>query len=295
MSNPNINSSTLNERYGLVVFLIILIGLVIGGVTYHFNLYFDYNPKKVSLEGWSNVAIYFNNALTPLLMLLSVILLFLTWRTSKFELEKTQLALNSQILLQKKKNDIDIIARQSKDLKDQFEKKHDILDFIDYEFIYSIILTLIDSPSDIVIRYCKDLKEDGFSEVKTKQQAVEFTNRYIIEMTLTKKNLIQIGENIPWRESTGDGGAIKFLKHQMQNEKSFILRDIHEILGAYYFTKIEEMSEIRSFNYLINKICNTDPEYRSDIIEEFKLSFDLKLAKILLQQNNHEYKYLLEI
>lgn len=295
MSIPNINISTLNKRYGLVVFLIILISLVIGGVTYHFNLYFDYNPKNVSLEGWSNVAIYFNNALSPLLMLLSVILLFLTWRTSKLELEKTQLALNSQILLQKKKNDIDIIARQSKDLKEQFEKKYDILDFVDYEFIHSIIHTLIDSPSDVVIRYCKDLKEDGFSEVKTKRQAIEYTHRYIIEMTLTKKTLIQIGESILWRENSDDGGAIKYLKLQMEDEKSFILRDIHDILGAYYFANIGEMPETRSFNYLINKICDTDPKYRSDIIEEFKLSFDLKLAKILLRKNSHEYKSLLEI
>ena len=57
--------------------------IVIFGVFIHFSNYFDYKPASTDLAGWMNTAIYFNNVFSPILLLLSILLLYLTWNTSK--------------------------------------------------------------------------------------------------------------------------------------------------------------------------------------------------------------------
>lgn len=67
---------------------------------------------------WVNVAVYFNNALSPILLLATVILLFFTWRTSKLELADTRRILGSQ----NKRDERVVCLAQLKEIA------HDVLD-----------------------------------------------------------------------------------------------------------------------------------------------------------------------
>ncbi|CAM3686759.1 MULTISPECIES: hypothetical protein [Pseudoalteromonas] len=68
-----------------VVFLL----LILGGVFLHFGRYFNYMPYDTTLDDWVKTASYFNNVITPFLVLMSIILLYLTWRTTRAELKST--------------------------------------------------------------------------------------------------------------------------------------------------------------------------------------------------------------
>jgi len=94
------------------------IGLLISivGVVVHFSYYFNYLPETTDLTGWANTAIYFNNIFSPIFLLISVILIYLTWKTSKIELADTKILLNKQIQEQKFKNEFDIFAGRIRNL-----------------------------------------------------------------------------------------------------------------------------------------------------------------------------------
>tara|TARA_B100000700_G_scaffold65172_1_gene71979 strand:+ start:1805 stop:2713 length:909 start_codon:yes stop_codon:yes gene_type:complete len=74
-----------------------LLIIVIFGVFIHFSNYFDYKPASTDLAGWMNTAIYFNNVFSPILLLLSILLLYLTWHTSKKQLKESNTFLEEQI------------------------------------------------------------------------------------------------------------------------------------------------------------------------------------------------------
>ena len=74
--------------------------IVIFGVFIHFSNYFDYKPASTDLAGWMNTAIYFNNVFSPILLLLSILLLYLTWNTSKKELQDSKYIFKKQLELQ---------------------------------------------------------------------------------------------------------------------------------------------------------------------------------------------------
>ncbi|MBB1404847.1 hypothetical protein H5079_04385 [Pseudoalteromonas sp. SG44-5] len=69
--------------------LIFFIILVFFFYQFNFNL-------NTPIENWVNTASYFNGILTPPLLAITSVLIFLTWRTSKSELEETKLALREQ-------------------------------------------------------------------------------------------------------------------------------------------------------------------------------------------------------
>lgn len=76
-------------KYVKEICFIIILGLIIASVFIHFDKYFNYTPQDTTLDDWLKTASYFNNVLSPFLLLLSIILLFLTWRTTRSELKAT--------------------------------------------------------------------------------------------------------------------------------------------------------------------------------------------------------------
>lgn len=77
------------DKFLFVGFLTILVVVVVT-VFVHFGYFFDYTPSSTNLEGWMNTAIYFNNVFSPILLLLSILLLYLTWQTTKKELQDSK-------------------------------------------------------------------------------------------------------------------------------------------------------------------------------------------------------------
>ncbi|MBQ4847620.1 hypothetical protein [Pseudoalteromonas sp. MMG005] len=63
--------------------------------TLYFNV-FGLDVNNSSLEGWTGAATYFNNALSPFLLIATIALLYKTWATSKQELSDTKDILSDQ-------------------------------------------------------------------------------------------------------------------------------------------------------------------------------------------------------
>ena len=70
-------------KYFKEINLFILLGLLIAGVFTHFSSFFNYEPSSTDLVGWMNTAIYFNNVFTPVFLLISVVLLYWTWKDTR--------------------------------------------------------------------------------------------------------------------------------------------------------------------------------------------------------------------
>ncbi|MDP4488170.1 hypothetical protein QDG88_09470 [Pseudoalteromonas piscicida] len=77
-------------RFAIFIFLC---GLIIGFIYFE---KFDVDLNNTDFKTWVDVAVYFNNAFSPLLLFATVILLYMTWKTSDTELNQTREVLKSQ-------------------------------------------------------------------------------------------------------------------------------------------------------------------------------------------------------
>ncbi|WP_157863176.1 hypothetical protein [Pseudoalteromonas translucida] len=78
---------------GLFILFLVLF-LVLGFLDTFFNR-FTYN-LNTPIQNWVDTAVYFNNALSPILLLATVILLYWTWKDNRKELAATKKALVEQ-------------------------------------------------------------------------------------------------------------------------------------------------------------------------------------------------------
>ncbi|HEA14940.1 MAG TPA: hypothetical protein ENH88_00510 [Pseudoalteromonas prydzensis] len=74
----------------IYIFFLLLIFIVVAYLFFD-RFSFDLNSP---IENWVNTANYFNSILTPFLLAITSVLIFLTWSTSKKELETTNAALD---------------------------------------------------------------------------------------------------------------------------------------------------------------------------------------------------------
>lgn len=85
-----INKKVLNKFLCIYLFVLLIIFIVVAFFFFQ-RFPFDLNSP---IENWVNTASYFNNILTPILLAITSALIFVTWRTSKKELETTNSSLN---------------------------------------------------------------------------------------------------------------------------------------------------------------------------------------------------------
>ncbi|MBB1335849.1 MULTISPECIES: hypothetical protein [unclassified Pseudoalteromonas] len=83
--------------YGIIIAVIIL--CLFSSVSFFYFSRFSFSLAE-PLNKWVDAATYFNNALNPVLLIVTIILLYRTWKTSKSELEETRNLVSTQLLLE---------------------------------------------------------------------------------------------------------------------------------------------------------------------------------------------------
>ncbi|MCF2834471.1 hypothetical protein L1273_23935, partial [Pseudoalteromonas sp. DL2-H6] len=102
------NNNEIVKKVFLIAVFILSIFTIVFFSRYDIDLSQDFSQ-------WVNVAVYFNNIVTPILMFLSVFLLFLTWKNTREEL------VNSREILQKQM-DMQVNSKKLEELELMFEK-----------------------------------------------------------------------------------------------------------------------------------------------------------------------------
>lgn len=262
------------------------LSLIFFTILVFFFYQFNFN-LNTPIENWVNTASYFNGILTPPLLAITSILIFLTWKTSQSELKATKVILEKQLKNQIKKDDLESIIRQSENLDNRFSKTHKVSDIIKLDLIFKILEILIELPEEELIIYCKNISLEDFEDIKTKEKTLVFLRGYILNLEFTKYSLATIGDSIQWKDcNKSDGGTKAFLLDCLKRQSKNPTRNIIDILGVLFYLNLKKQSEVKSFNYLIEKIYNSNSDYKTDLIEEFKLNFNLELADILIKLNN---------
>ncbi len=137
----------LNYGSALTKYILIIVGIVFFGVsiascvlfTYNFEFYFG----NQSVDQWLSVASFYNNALTPGLLLVSIILIFFTWQTSKKELEATRIYIHDS-------KRFDLFKVHLREFSDDLNKS------ISNELIRDSIDQFVELPEPKLLEYMDD-------------------------------------------------------------------------------------------------------------------------------------------
>jgi hypothetical protein len=282
MLNKESNNIFKNPALWYVVSIVVIFAIF---VIFFFRR-FTYD-LEAPVENWVNTASYFNGILTPPLLAITSILIFLTWKTSQRELKATKEILEEQLENQIKKDDLESIIRQSENLDNRFSKTNKVIDIISLDLIFNILEIFIDLSERELLIYCKNISSEDFKNIKTKESAISFLRGYILNLQFTKYSLATIGDSIQWKDcNESDGGTKAFLLQSFKRQSKSPTRDIIDVLGVLFYLNLKKQSEVKSFDYLIEKIHNSKSDYKTDLIEEFKLNFNSELADILIKLNN---------
>ncbi|MBS3796670.1 hypothetical protein [Pseudoalteromonas sp. BDTF-M6] len=88
--------ATNNHKDVLAKWLVAIAVVYSVGTLVVFLLYFDINPS-LPMSDWVNTAVYFNNILSPVFLLITIFLVYFTYRDNKAELQGTRQLIKNQI------------------------------------------------------------------------------------------------------------------------------------------------------------------------------------------------------
>jgi len=278
--------------YGLLILSTLFIFFVIYKFTKDFPIFtWDINnrSREEVLDHWKDTSSILNSLLSPILLLFSVVLLWLTWRTSKKELEETKSLLKSQNINQKFKDDIDLYSRRvntlSKKFEEQFKKKS--MPATEESAIALVTVAQIYDDEVIANRIYENFDKslvDKYSTAKFKNHSTitrvhDYLYQYLIKGTINLNTIIKYSALRGKFKNNMD--FIKFSKRDLMLYETVIDR-----LWCYYFEKdLSNYYLIDSFNLLLMKICEVPKEQKNDFIDELLLNFDREVVEILIQKN----------
>ncbi|MDC3190409.1 hypothetical protein NQU96_11710 [Pseudoalteromonas elyakovii] len=286
----------------VILFLLVLFVLhVFYQFTQDFPEFTWQKPHRTSkevLDDWKNTASIVNGFLSPLLLLGSVILLWLTWRTSKKELLGTRLILSSQLKSINKKDHFDNISRKSMNLNNLFNKSYKLKSGYDSPMIANqIVIEITKLQEDDIYKIYKSLGFDPYTmtgrlislskvseDIKSYLDNLEFSNTFLLTNALRAFGGSHHGT------STSDY-LKENLKKQLTTPKAFF----ENIISLDYLINYERREEVKCFYKLIEEIDCSDTDYKYDLKFQFNLTFDYRVAKILIELNKNLNNDILEI
>jgi len=226
-------------------------------------LLFFYNdfPQYLGTEkSWINTAQVLNGFLTPILTIASIILLFLTWLTTKAELEDTKNTLNNQMILQMKRDELDVISRQSINLNQRFTELIPVINLIGMENLIkmNLVITKLEIGNDV--------------------------ETHLLNTSYSIRSLINKLENV--EAYSFEKG---YFKNALETKPFSYQRIIHNQVAYFYFSK--ERPEINSYFHIIQKIDNSPKEYKKDLEEEFSLNFPSDVSDKLTKFKSNTANY----
>jgi hypothetical protein len=253
----------------LILFIVLFVG--------------DFPSYLGTEKSWLNTSQILNALLTPILTLASIILIALTWLTTKKEMETTRNQLAEQILYQRRKDEIDLVSRQALNLATMINKNQKVADLLDAYTLKEVLGKIYLLKNTKVERFFERLNIIMDKENLTKNDYVNLIYEEIASLTTTTSFLIIRGATIKTLMGKKIDPFIMFktlLKHDTPIKD--ILFDIFSIL---YTDNIKEATEARLFYLLLDKVEKCDEKYRADVKQELSLSFDNYVAEALILLN----------
>jgi len=284
-------------RVGLVIFVLLTLMIL---ATFCFFVFRFGLALNRSLEVWESTAVYFNNMLSPALMLISVILLYITWKTSKIELEETRRQIGQQ-----ERN------RKSEFLYDKFLEKLSFVSEISLRkspaYVEEVCLSKVlkkwhnldEIQRKALYKYCKTAFEQDKAE---QDKAVEFDSlRREVEQIdefeafkgvedkeskdsivyiwgiVKEENSHSLMELYQYRKYTGD-----FSHALKQRGGHIIYKLIRSFIGDIAFESIDYQGRNYIFIAQIKKLLTAVVTSDNPFKEEMKLEFDSYFPKVYL-------------
>ncbi len=239
----------------------------------HFYSYFDYSPRKVDLQGWTNTAVYFNNFLTPILSAITIILLWLNLDS----LKKSNSILNNSNQITLDKLNLDIFIKQVQTVKGKFNDEN--LFQLKLDICEKLDNFMTENPSTVEL--VKKL-----IEVESIQLNTLFSKIY--ESKINLSNSILLYERYE-QDCNID------LNILLENFKDF--NDIVSVIaGQVYVDKLKTVkssdpkvyNELVSLMYLFQIIYKEkEKELYQHFINSFAMNFDMKLAEKVLEYDQY--------
>ncbi|MCG9710623.1 hypothetical protein L1D46_17685 [Pseudoalteromonas sp. Isolate3] len=82
-----------------------------------------------------------------------------------------------------------------------------------------------------------------------------------------------------------DFDPLTFFKSFPKNSEQSIRDLFYDVFCLLFLTRLQDYPEVKSFYYLIDKIQNSDSEYKTALIQELNLSIDSSISYALVSLN----------
>ncbi|WP_145925140.1 hypothetical protein [Pseudoalteromonas luteoviolacea] len=86
--NSHYAKLVINNRHAIIFYSALILSILV--IFFEYLNKFQVNLKNINFKVWVDVAVYFNNILSPILMAATIYLVYRTWVTSKEELRATR-------------------------------------------------------------------------------------------------------------------------------------------------------------------------------------------------------------
>ncbi len=250
----------------LIFWYVIAVSAIFGFVGLFFFKRFGFN-LNAPIKNWVDTASYFNGVLTPPLLAITSILIFLTWHTSKKELKTNQYMLSEQLKNQKEKESFALFIDQIEKLNDTFIRKNRVIDIFKLGLIF-----------EINNEYKQARKEQP--DADTPDDLYDYISNLQVSFLELLKNGRNFSVNKKIHKDTKSYTKDKFNRN-INNYKKIILN----ALSIYYIDNYKKRTEVINFYSLLMQLSNQKREHRDPILE-FKLGFNNDIAKILILKND---------
>lgn len=250
---------------------------------------FDFN-FYAPIDNWVNTASFFNSILTPPLLAITSILIFLTWQTSKKELEETKELLKIQSETQNFKDDLDIFSRRVRELSlienECFPQNNKFM-------INSYLLHFLNNDDELyqrIYNWIPDLKRID------QEKKPSFLANYIVELEINlteavraylhiresdKDLIIQIDENIDQHYVINFIAGYLFFQ---SNKGKLWLHSLSRLLEKC----IEEKIKLRG-KYLDELFFNMNSDFLLDCINNLsELALEEEQKRLFINYINNE-------
>jgi len=257
-------------KYLKEISLVILLGLLIGGVFFHFSHYFDYRPAQTNLDGWMNTAIYFNNVLTPVLTLITIGLLASNLKSMK----KANSLIHESNKLVINQNGLDLFVKQVQITRDKF------LDNNLFSFKLDVCGKLLEAVGD---NPGLTEKVEAFADIKplTLESLVSKT----IDIKFDVKTCLQLYKHHKKIDEPLD--VVGLIRNSDSLEKILL-----PLMGEVIVEKISNLDRdenitneaLNSFKYLLEELYQQKEEVLYTLyIKSFKMNFDTDLVSLIFE------------
>ena len=269
---------------GLVVIFLLFIAFLLFKFTQDFPIFTwnisDRTPKQV-LDSWKDTSSILNSLISPILLFFSVVLLWLTWRTSRSELIETRKVINKQLSNQRRKDDLDILSRQTLYLNDKMNKKLKIFDLYNisaHDELFNFLEELYQNSDPRLIEFYKSI---GFNYEEAQSSTNDFAEQLYLKLypiEYSQNELVLRGSMLGHNYNEFD-----YFSHYIRLKSHKVKNIFLDVFSMIYMRNIHKNQNFISIMLLLRKIHNTQSDHKKELIEEFKLTFNLEIAKNLIQ------------